>query len=174
MNRSAHVLAALVLGAVTIGTARAADGPHCGFVGSWLGYAPRSANNLVWMGTADGASSFSGTFVIDDPSDSASLNGVFPAAVRMTTLRGVWKRVDGRTFGYTVIGMGVDPSGRVVWINKKSGYATLSPDCGEVTVVGVQEAYPPTEDPYEGVPVRAYGLADRTAKRMRVYAPYPP
>jgi len=87
----------------------------------------------------------SGPVATEDPSESATLNGVFPEALRMTGLQGVWERVDGRTFAYTLIGMGVDAAGHAVWINKKSGYATLSADCSEMTVVGVQQASLPAQ-----------------------------
>lgn len=164
---------AMLIGVASAATLHAADAPRCGFSGSWLGYAPNTAKALVWMGEVSGASNASGTLTTEDPSESATLNGFFPDAVRMTALRGVWERIDGRTFAYTLIGMGVGADGHVVWINKKSGYATLSTDCREMTVVGVQQAYMPGQDPYAGVPVKTYGLADRTAKRMPVYSPYP-
>jgi len=167
-----HVVAALILGAACAPTA-AADGPRCSFNGSWLGYAPHTAGELVWMSDVSGASLASGTLVVDDPSARPPQTGPFEGAVRMTSLRGAWERIDGRTYAYTVIGMGVDADGNAVWINKKSGYATLSADCRSMTVVGVQQAYLPAQDPYTGIPVHTYGLADRTAKRMTVYTPYP-
>ena len=154
-------------------SASGADGPRCSFNGSWLGYAPHTAGELVWMSEVSGASLASGTLVMEDPSQSPSLNGQFEDAVRMTSLHGVWERIDGRTYAYTLISMGVDADGNSVWINKKSGYATLSTDCREMTVVGVQQVYLPAQDPYTGLPVHTYGLPDRTAKRMTVYSPYP-
>ena len=154
-------------------SASGADGPRCSFNGSWLGYAPNTGGALVWTSEVSGSSLASGTLVMEDPSQSPTLNGQFEDAVRMTSLHGVWERIDGRTYAYTLISMGVDADGNSVWINKKSGYATLSTDCREMTVVGVQQVYLPAQDPYTGIPVRTYGLADRTAKRMTVYSPYP-
>jgi len=104
-----------------------------------------------WMVTVTGKSSDHGTNNLEYPTFDLTL-GIFPAAVRLSTLRGAWERTGGNTFAYTFMGFAVDEFNLPVWIGKVSGTVTLSADCNFETITATMEVFGPDMDPFEDVP----------------------
>ena len=175
------VLRKLLLTCVTVVAVLALTTPDVSFAGpkgcklqsSWLGFFPDEPENR-WMSTADGQSANFGTIKLELPAFDMTLDGLFDTAKKKPlTLRGVWKRISGNTFAYTLIGFAIDENGHTVWIGKNSGYDTLTEDCNKLTVVSTLEVFYPDQDPFADAAILAVPIDVHTAYRMRVDPPFP-
>lgn len=159
------VVFALTLAMPTVSVA----GPKgCNMQGSWMGFGGVAGQ---WTSSIHGKSASSGTLGIQAPEFDPTLDNNFPDVVTITTLRGVWERLTGNTFAYTVVGFGLDADGEVVWIGKNSGYEVLTEDCNLMTVNSTLEVFMPGDDPFSDPPYFAVSLGEIYANRMRVDPP---
>lgn len=119
----------------------------CSLQGSWMG------SNIKLLTTYNGLSASSGTIIEELPGFDATFGGRFPAAVTLTSLRGVWERTGGNTFVYTQVGYALDAAGNIVWIGKNSGNKTLTEDCNLMTIKSTLEVFSPDDNPFEDAPL---------------------
>lgn len=167
--------AVLMLGLAMPGVTYAGDNAKgCSLQGTWFGVvSPDDARLTGWMVTVAGQSSNGGTNNLEYPSYDITLGGAFPAAVRMSTLRGAWQRTGGNTFAYTMTGIAVDANNLPVWFGKLTGNTTLSGDCAIETITGQLDVFVPGvtgyESPFDGTPVVTAPLPTHYGRR--VYLP---
>jgi hypothetical protein len=153
MQKLFGMLACLVLLGVGMGSPAIADsaGKGCQFQGTWFGFNPDTGALTGWVVTVAGQASHGGTNNLEYPFFDPMLNGLFPTATAISTLRGSWVRTGGNTFDYTMIGIAIDATRNPVWIGKLSGHITLSADCNTETIEGTTlELFAPNENPYTG------------------------
>lgn len=169
------VVACLALGASSIATNAVAQ-ENCSIIGTYA-TAPgpfTEEETPAWMTTTSGQSSSSGTMTTDVPHwPSITLFGAFPNAVRMTTLRGVWKKTGGNTSVFTQIGWALDAQGDAVYVVRQSGRGTLTDGCNKLTIEATLEFfYPPMAYP-DGDPVAVEYEDAMDAYRLGVSEPVP-
>jgi hypothetical protein len=152
-------------GAAGVATAGEA-GKDCSPLGTWLQVNPGTHVLAGFLSTSDGQSSDAGTISLESPGFDMTLYGLFPEAVGGTGDRGVWKRIGGKTFKYSLMGTAVDSSGAIVWIRKINGTITVSDDCKTEKITAVMAVYGPTDDPFEGTPSYEFDLGDLYAHRF--------
>jgi hypothetical protein len=149
------VFATLLIVALTVpGLAFAnGGGKGCSLQGTWFGVTDLGETMPTgWMVTVTGQSNSSGTNNLEYPTFDVTLGGFFPAADRMSTLRGAWERTGGNTFAYTMIGFVVDADGAPVWIAKLSGNITLVANCNYERIAAKLEIFLPGTSPFDGFP----------------------
>jgi hypothetical protein len=151
----------------TTGFAKDNNSAGCRFQGSWIGY---DAAGASWLSTAAGQSASSGTYALETPGFDVTFGQSFPAAYA-STFRGSWERLDGNTFGATLLAIAVDASGAPVYIAKLSGIDTLSKDCNSMSIVATVELFWGNEDPFEDVPFLVMELPPHGATRLSVDPP---
>ena len=117
--------------------------PH----GTWLGFDENGVTQ--WMSSVYGQSSSSGLNHLELPGFDYTLGGAFPDAVKGSMLRGVWERVDGDEFDFTMLGIIVDQSGATQWTLKVSGHVTLVDGCSREYVENTLEVYLPGMNPLQ-------------------------
>lgn len=167
----------LVVSLMIPGLAYAGDaGKGCSFQGTWFGVQnPEDARLTGWMVTVAGQSSNGGTNNLEYPGYDTTLGGAFPAAVRLSTLRGAWQRTGGNTFAYTMTGIAVDANNLPVWFGKLSGNITLSSDCATETITGKLDVFVPGmtgyESPFDGTPVVTAPLPTHYGRRVYLDLP---
>lgn len=153
MKKLFGVLACLILLGIASASPAIADGAGkgCQFQGTWFGFDLGTGALTGWFVTVAGQGSNGGTNSLEYPYFNPMLNGLFPSATAISTLRGSWVRTGGNTFDYTMIGIATDVARNPVWIGKLSGHITLSADCNTETIEGTTlEVYAPDENPYTG------------------------
>lgn len=136
----------------------------CSFQGSWFGYTP--AGNAEWLITVQGQSS-SGTNNLEDTTVDPTLGGMYPNAVRTTTLRGTWERTGSNTFRYSMVGFAVDKNGATVWIAKLSGTNKLINDCNKEYITSTLEVFLPNQNPFVDEAQLVIPLGDHYGYRMQ-------
>ena len=167
----------LVVTLMIPGLASAGDaGKGCSFQGTWFGVqSPEDARLTGWMVTVAGQSSNGGTNNLEYPGYDTTLGGAFPAAVRLSTLRGAWQRTGGNTFAYTMTGIAVDANNLPVWFGKLTGNITLSSDCATETITGRLDVFVPGmtgyESPFDGTPVVTAPLPEHYGRRVYLDLP---
>jgi hypothetical protein len=147
--------------AIADGGPKAGDGPNnCSFQGTWFGViSPEILTLTGWVVTVEGKSHDSGTNNLEYPTFNPTLpdaSGVptFPAAVRISTLRGAWERTGRNTFAYSFMGFGLDSANAPVYIAKVNGTIELSGDCGtEAITASMSVYYPANVSPFDGAPL---------------------
>ena len=148
-----------------------ADGKStCKLNGSWYGYLPTF--QIDFVGTAHGSNPSGGTYVLEVPGLNPGLVG-FPDAVKASTFRGTWSKIDNWSVAFSVVGYAVDTAGQTVFIAKISGIDTFSKDCNSINIKNTIEFFAPGQDPF-GVEEPAYGwiiAAPHSASRARVDPP---
>lgn len=112
-----------------------------------------STETPPWITTATGLSAASGTIVTDVPHwpnlsfvNPATGEPMFPNAVRMTELKGVWERTGGNTIAFTQIGWAVDADGDAVYVVRNSGRTTLTDGCNTEIVESTMEWLMPGDE----------------------------
>jgi len=158
---------------LTVPAVTLADNRTCEFNGSWYGHLPTF--QLDFVGTAHGVDSSAGTYSLEIPGLNLALFG-FPDAVKLSTFRGTWERIDRRSVAFTVVAYAVDSFGQTVVIGKISGIDTFTEDCGSITIKNTTELFGPGQDPFGGeMPDYSYFRGqDHSASRMRVDPPAEP
>lgn len=141
----------------------------CSFRGSWYGFLPTL--QLDFMSTAHGLSGSRGTYTIEIPGFDPTLFGYYPDAVKISTLRGTWERINNQSIAFTVIGYAVDLYGQTQWIGKISGIDTFTEDCNSISISNTTEVFEPGDDPFQDSFVLAFPGAPHSAHRMRVDPP---
>lgn len=155
------------LTAPTTGFSKDNDSAGCRFQGSWIGYNDAGAR---WVSTAAGQSASSGTYALETPGLDVTFGQAFPAA-NASAFRGSWERIDGNTFGATLLAIAVDASGAPVYIAKLSGIDTLSKDCNTMSIVATVELFLGNEDPFQDVPFLVMPLPTHGGTRLSVDPP---
>ena len=153
--------AILVLGLAAPGLALAGDAKGCSILGTWLGFDPANNDALTgWVVSATGSSNNAGTNSLEYLNLDPTIGMLFPTAVRMNTLHGVWERTGGNTFNWTMIGYTVDAAGDIVWIGKLTGNTVTSDNCSVETILDTKLwIYAPDQNPYTGeLMVLPYGV----------------
>ncbi len=151
----AGVLAACQLAANDSGVVAAAVAQEkgCSNLGTWMTAIPATpfdetdpAQYPPWISTDFGMSASSGTIVTDVPrwpNITFNIPGtdvvLFPTAVRMTELKGVWQRTSGNTLAFTQIGWAVDKDGNPQYVVRNSGTTTFTDDCNTEIVESTVE-----------------------------------
>ena len=137
------VLPLIAFWAASVAVAAAAE-KGCSLQGSWINIDEQGMPG--WVFTASGQSESFGSNTLEypfefpalptslDPTDDPPFSPIFPNAVGMTQMRGIWKRTGGNTFDYTMIGYGYDEYGLPIYVNKMSGTLILGEDCNEADV----------------------------------------
>ena len=167
----------LMLGLAMPGVTLAGDdGKGCSFQGTWFGVvSPEDARLTGWMVTVAGQSSNGGTNNLEYPSYDVTLGDNFPTAVRMSTLRGAWRRTGGNTFAYTMTGIAVDADNMPVWFGKLTGNIVLSADCATETITGKLDVFVPgvpgMESPFDGIPFVTAPLPEHYGRRVYLDKP---
>jgi hypothetical protein len=164
---------ALVLGILSWPMATIADQPQpkCEIQGTWMGY---DENGLVlWTATFAGKSSSSGASILEAVSD-LTFFGMFPDAERSNIGRGMWKKIDGRTIGNTVVGFVQDAAGNALYIWKLAAIDTIEPDCVTLSINSTIEYFYPDQNPFEDTPFYIFYSPPHTGMRMRVDPPVSP
>jgi hypothetical protein len=159
--------ALVLLTAPTTGFSKDNDSAGCRFQGSWIGYNDAGAR---WLSTAAGQSASFGTYALETPGLDVTFGQAFPAA-NASAFRGSWERLDGNTFGATLLAIAVDASGAPVYIAKLSGIDTLSKDCNSMSIVATIELFLGNEDPFQDVPFLVMPLPPHGATRLSVDPP---
>lgn len=142
---------------IGVAEAQSKDAKHCGLIGSWIGFYP-GTEVAWWTSTADGPNPVRGTNNLEVPGypiklpDPETGEPAFPDAQKASVLRGEWQRLDGRTFGGSVVGIVVDSKGNTLYTVKFSGTNTLDPGCDSMTVDGGLEFYLAGVNPLTGEP----------------------
>ena len=72
----------------------------CQFHGSWFGHLPSSDIDILF--TAHGVSSSKGIVTLELPGFDPTLGGLFGDAVKISTARGTWQRIDNQPVALTV------------------------------------------------------------------------
>jgi hypothetical protein len=140
----------------------------CSLQGSWFGVtSPEDTTLSGWMVTVTGKSENRGTNNLEYPTFDPTL-GIFPQAVRISSMRGAWERTGGNTFDYTFMGMAVDEFSVPVWIGKVSGHVTLSADCSTETITATMEVFLPTMSPFDDDPLFPILLPTHYGRRLEV------
>jgi len=155
-------------------------GPHngCKLYGSWLGYSA-STGDAWWMSTVSGQNASAGTVVLEVPGFDITLpvgeppEPTFPGAIESTDLRGTWKRIDGNTFAYTVLGIVVDENGTTQYISKLTGTETLIDGCNTMFLENTAlQIFLPQADPFEDTAlIGPIPFPDHYGFRMKVDLP---
>jgi predicted small secreted protein len=149
------------------GTATAGGvGRDCSPLGTWLEVNPYTHVLAGFLSTTDGQSSNEGTIILENPGFGLTLFGLFPEAVAGSGDRGVWKRIGGNTFKYSLMGTAVNSSGEIEWIRKISGTVTILDDCKTEKITAVMLVYLGTDNPFEGTPLYEFDLGDLYAYRL--------
>lgn len=154
----------------TSGFALADDNRICDMRGSWYGYLETIQVHL--MSTVHGAGLSKGSYVLEVPGLDASALG----AVKVSSFRGTWERIDNRSFAFTLVGYAVDVSGQTSVIVKISGTNVMATDCNTMVINNTNEFFSAAQDPF-GDEQPAYGYEralEHTASRMRVDPPADP
>lgn len=159
------VVACLVLGAGILAACQLAANDNgvvatavaqekgCSNIGTWVTAIPAEPFNEddpddypPWISTDFGLSASSGTIVTDVPRwpnikvvVPGTTTAVFPEAVRMTELKGVWERTGGHAIAFTQIGWAVDKDGNPQYVVRNSGTTTFTDDCNTENVKSTVE-----------------------------------
>ncbi len=148
----------------------AAEGKGCSIIGTWYGYNAPPDNTMLWIINVFGKSDSSGVNNLEAPGNDPTFGGLFPTAVRATTLRGVWERTSGNAFNVALIGFSIDNNGHTVGIAKMSGTATVINDCNMERLELTLDFFGPTEDPYTDDPFYGFEVPVHYGYRMLVDA----
>ena len=159
-------------GIESVGVAAAQSDDECSIIGSWIAFQydeELEADVASWTSTANGKDESSGTNNFEAPADyDLTLGGQFEDAQKVSVLRGLWERLDDRTFATSMIGIVVDSVGTTLYTVKFTGTNALDEGCDSMNVEGALEFFlagvnPLTDDPSVGpVPVEpttAYRIA---------------
>lgn len=162
---------ALVVGMFSWPRASVADPPKekCDIQGSWMGYDPDGL--AFWVATLVGQSSSSGASMFEVPGYDLTLNGMFPNADKTSVARGMWKRIDGRTFGNTAVALVVDTDGNALYLWKLAAIDTVHADCNTLSIINTVEFFYPDRNPFEDAPFYTLYGYPHTGMRITVDPP---
>ncbi len=152
----------------------------CSNLGTWFGvFGPGDTRLAGFFGTVTGKSEQMGTNNLEFPAFDPKLtvfglNEMEPYkdAVRLTSLRGDWKRTGGNTFDYTFMGFALDASNMPVYIAKVSGQVILEEDCQYQKITAVMKTYWPYQSPFDGPAFHTLPMGEFYAYRADVELPY--
>ena len=164
------IVAALVVSGLTLADEENDSYPKCDFRGSWYGYLPTL--QLDFMSMITGTSASHGTYVLEVPGFELTALG----AVKTSSFRGTWERLDKNSIAFTLISYGVDTIGQTTVIVKISGIDTISNDCNTMSIENTNEIFSGVQDPFGNqAPAFGYVLGGKhAASRMRVDPPAEP
>jgi hypothetical protein len=145
----------------------AEGGKGCSLIGTWFGFDPATQVLTGWMINVHGKSNNQGTNDLEYPTFDPTLNGAFPA-VRLSSLRGVWKRTGGNTFDYSFMGIAVDGADLPVWIGRVSGSIELSSDCNSEKITAGLDIYLPDASPFDDEPYLTLPLPTHYGHRFEL------
>lgn len=129
------------------------DVRRCKMQGTWFGvWTPELLFPTGWMVTVAGKSNNHGTNILEFPTYNPTLNGRYEDAVRLSTLRGAWRRTGRNTFEYKMMGIAVAANGAPAWYGRVSGTTTLSSDCQTELITARLEAWDPDHIPFYDPP----------------------
>ena len=100
-----------------------------------------------------------------------TLGGVFPGAVKTSSLRGNWQRTGKRTFVYTLMGYGVDAENNMVGIVRFKGDVTHTRNCQFEYITAAVEIYYPWMSPFDDDPFLTIPFPGQWGKRAQVELP---
>lgn len=164
MKFALRLLLASLLTVVAV-SSFAGSGPAsgCKNLGSWLGY--DQDGMAWWMTTADGQNASHGSLNLEVPGAVA----YFPGAFAITELHGVWERIGGGTFAWTVVGFVYDAGGNTLALARVSGKATLSEDCNsEVISNTLLEVFAPNANVETDTPIDTLPFPDHEGYRVKL------
>lgn len=175
-----HIIYGVLLGILTLGfmipgvALAGGGGKGCSNIGTWFGVvAPGDTRLTGWVASALGKSNNEGTNIFEFPTFDATLEGAFPLATRMGSMRGNWKRTGGNTFDYTFMGFAFDASNVAVYIAKVSGQVTLFNKCQYQYTTAVIEVFLPSMNPFDDSgPIAMKSLGEFYGYRAKVDLPY--
>ena len=166
------LLCILLLGFAIPGVALAGGGGKgCSNLGTWFGVGPvppgeqpPPAEELMpppwhpmylagYSVTVTGKSNNEGTNLFEYPTFDATLEGLFPEAARIGSMRGNWKRTGGNTFDYTFMGFAYNVVNMPVYIAKISGQVVLINNCQYQYTTAVIEVFLPDMNPFDDEPM---------------------
>lgn len=161
----------LISGVFMAASAVAADMPKAGclYQGTWMSM---EGSPILTTQFGESASSGTGTGEVFGPNSDPTLGGMYPDAVRISTLRGLWERRSGNTFAFTQIWYGLDAAANVLWIAKNSGISKMSNDCNQMTIAdSTLELFSPEVNPFGGTPFFVETLPTFSLYRTRIDPP---
>jgi len=141
------VVVALVLGS-GVGLAQ---GNNCTIVGTWM-HSGGPADMFTWTLVATpGANATVGQLDYEWVLVSPTL-GMFPSAVRLTNPNGVWEKQKQGEYNVTWVAYGLDKDGKVVYVLRPHGVATMT-TCDAFNFVGTYDVFLPTQDIWNDEPL---------------------
>jgi hypothetical protein len=169
MRISRFALVGIIAAALAMPGLAMAGGKGCQLQGTWFGVDSLEYKMLTgWMVTATGKSADHGTNNLEFPVFDPTLQGMFPDAVSLSSMRGAWYRTSGNTFNYSFMGFGLDAFSMPVYVGKVSGTVTVSENCTFETITADMAIYLPGMSPFEGPPVAVIPLDDHYGYRFTV------
>ena len=169
MKITRFALVGIIAAVLAAPGAAMAGGKGCQLQGTWFGVDSLANKFLTgWMVTATGKSADHGTNNLEFPVFDATLNGSFPDAVSLSSMRGAWYRTSGNTFNYSFMGFALDAVNMPVYVGKVSGTVTLSENCTFETITADMYIYLPGMNPFDGPHIAFIDLPDHYGYRFTV------
>lgn len=147
----------------------------CKLIGSWIGY---DADGAAWMSTASGQNADHGTFVLQVPGFDPRLEVgpdeyLFPDAVATGIMQGVFEKLGGKNYVYSVLAIASNSGGETVWLGKITGTDMLLEGCDALWAEQITlSVFAPDADPFSDEPLfPPIPLPDHYGYRMHVDLP---
>jgi len=158
----------LLLGFTIPGVALADGGEQgCSNFGTWFGVTDVGNTTLTgWMANIMGKSANEGTNDLEYPTFDVTLDNNFESAVALSSMRGIWRRTEGKTFDYKFTGYAIDEFGAPVYIATVRGEVTLLEDCLYQFITATMDIFLPFMSPFHDEPFMSFPLEPLIAYKM--------
>ena len=96
-----------------------------------------------------------------------TLGGFFPTAVRVTSPKGAWEKVNQNKYKYTWVAYGLSAAGQPVVVARTSGFDTMA-GCNQVDTTYTLELFAPGQNIWSDPPFFGAFAGTTVEKRMPV------